>query len=218
MANASPAGQQRPLASDAPESVGQPVELSTLEQPVVDDEPHDPHDNQTQTSLSVGQTAGREEGQESSGSLPLHQVDGPLQSTSTEIDARPDMSADQSHDVAVVGGAEIVESTVSPQSKERSSCIITLLMTSGTRHPYRVDERYLTKRNVEIPGVLADGRKDPFSISVYTLKELILREWRAEWELPPSSPSYIRLIHFGRLLDDKAQLRGLRAPGAEATC
>lgn len=87
-------------------------------------------------------------------------------------------------------------------------CIITLLLTSGARHPYKLDEKYLVKRNVDVPGILENGRKDPFSISVYTLKELILREWRDEWEAQPSSPSSIRLIHFGRLLDDKTPLKG----------
>jgi Ubiquitin-2 like Rad60 SUMO-like len=89
-------------------------------------------------------------------------------------------------------------------------CIITLLLTSGARHPYKLDEKYLTKRNVEVPGVTESGKKDPFSISVYTLKELILREWREEWEAQPSSPSSIRLIHFGRLLDDKTPLKGMK--------
>lgn len=88
-------------------------------------------------------------------------------------------------------------------------CIITLLLTSGARHPYKLDEKYLTKRNVDVPGVTESGKKDPFSISVYTLKELILREWREEWEAQPSSPSSIRLIHFGRLLDDKTPLKGM---------
>jgi len=87
--------------------------------------------------------------------------------------------------------------------------IITLLLTSGARHPYKIDERYLTKRNVNVPGVTEAGRKDPYSISVYTLKELILREWREEWEVQPSSPSSIRLIYFGRLLDDKTPLKGM---------
>jgi hypothetical protein len=87
--------------------------------------------------------------------------------------------------------------------------VITLLLTSGARHPYKIDEKYLTKRNVSIPGTTEGGRKDPFSISVYTLKELILREWRDEWETQPSSPSSIRLIYFGRLLDDKAVLKGM---------
>jgi hypothetical protein len=87
--------------------------------------------------------------------------------------------------------------------------VITLLLTSGARHPYKIDEKYLTKRNVSVPGVTENGRKDPYSISVYTLKELILREWREEWEAKPSSPSSIRLIYFGRLLDDKTPLKGL---------
>jgi hypothetical protein len=89
-------------------------------------------------------------------------------------------------------------------------CIITLLLTSGARHPFKLDEKYLTKRNVDVPEVTESGKKDPFSISVYTLKELILREWRDEWEAKPSSPSSIRLIHFGRLLDDKTPLKGMK--------
>ena len=87
--------------------------------------------------------------------------------------------------------------------------VITLLLTSGARHPYKIDEKYLTKRNVSVPGVTEDGKRDPYSISVYTLKELILREWREEWEAQPNSPSSIRLIFFGRLLDDKTALKGI---------
>lgn len=94
--------------------------------------------------------------------------------------------------------------------KEVPVLVITLLLTSGARHPYKIDEKYLTKRNVNIPGTTENGKKDPFSISVYTLKELILREWREEWEAQPSSPSSIRLIYFGRLLDDKAVLKECR--------
>jgi ubiquitin-like protein len=86
-------------------------------------------------------------------------------------------------------------------------CHITLLIASGKRHPYKIDEKYLAKRNVSVPGVTETGGMDPFSISVYTLKELILREWRDEWEAKPSHPSMIRLIHFGKLLDDKDQLK-----------
>ncbi|KAL2121638.1 hypothetical protein VTJ04DRAFT_5665 [Mycothermus thermophilus] len=86
-------------------------------------------------------------------------------------------------------------------------CAITLLLPTGARHPYRIDEKYLTKRGVDIPDVNEAGWKDPFSISVYKLKELILREWREEWDGKPASPSSIRLIHFGKLLDDKEQLK-----------
>jgi hypothetical protein len=80
--------------------------------------------------------------------------------------------------------------------------LITLLLTNGARHPFKLDSKYLAKRSVVVPN------NDPFSLSVYKLKELILREWRDEWEAKPSSPSSIRLISFGKLLDDKGVLRG----------
>lgn len=86
-------------------------------------------------------------------------------------------------------------------------CNITLLLPTGARHPYKIDDRYLAKRNVDVQEITEHGKKDPFSISVYKLKELILREWRDEWDGKPASPSSIRLIHFGKLLDDKEQLK-----------
>jgi hypothetical protein len=49
---------------------------------------------------------------------------------------------------------------------------IMLLLTTGARHPYKIDEKYLKKRNVDVEGM------DPYNIGVYTLKELIWRDWR----------------------------------------
>jgi hypothetical protein len=108
---------------------------------------------------------------------------------------------------AIGPAAEEVQPISPLSATDGPVCMITLLLTSGARHPYKIDEKYLGKRNVSVPGVTDSGKKDPFSISVYTLKELILREWREEWEAKPSSPSSIRLIHFGKLLDDKEQLK-----------
>lgn len=88
--------------------------------------------------------------------------------------------------------------------------IITLLLTSGARHPYRVDEKYLRRRNVKVNETDENGNMDPFAISVYTLKELIWLDWRSDWEAKPNNPSAIRLIHFGRMLDDKMPLKGKR--------
>ncbi|WZH41318.1 ubiquitin-related domain-containing protein [Fusarium acuminatum] len=96
---------------------------------------------------------------------------------------------------------------VSGGSSDGPVCTITLLLTSGSRHPYKIDAKYLSRRNVDIPDQTEGGLPDPFSISIYTLKELILREWRSDWEAKPASPSSIRLIHFGKLLDDKEQLK-----------
>jgi hypothetical protein len=94
-----------------------------------------------------------------------------------------------------------------PGQSDGPVCNITLLLTSGSRHPYKLDAKYLTRRNVAMPDETESGQPDPFSISIYTLKELILREWRSDWEAKPASPSSIRLIHFGKLLDDKEQLK-----------
>lgn len=51
-----------------------------------------------------------------------------------------------------------------------------LLASSGTRHPYQINEKYLSKRNINALG--EDEQFDPSVISVYTLKELILKDWR----------------------------------------
>lgn len=50
--------------------------------------------------------------------------------------------------------------------------MITLLLTNGARHPYKIDEKYLKKRSVNVEG------NNPINMSTYTLKELIWREWR----------------------------------------
>jgi hypothetical protein len=98
---------------------------------------------------------------------------------------------------------------VTPGANDGPVCNITLLLTTGSRHPYKIDGRYLGKRNVVVPEQTESGQPDPFSISIYTLKELILREWRSDWEAKPASPSSIRLIHFGKLLDDKEPLKSM---------
>lgn len=103
-------------------------------------------------------------------------------------------------------GAVDSPAPVAANPEDGPVCNIVLLLPTGARHPYKIDDRYLTKRNVEVPDITENGKKDPFSVSVYKLKELILREWRDEWDGKPASPSSIRLIHFGKLLDDKEQL------------
>lgn len=81
---------------------------------------------------------------------------------------------------------------------------ITLMLTTGARHPYKLDEKYLRSRKVDIPS----GPFDPREISGYKLKELIWTDWRNEWEPRPATPASIRLIVMGRLVDDKAVLKG----------
>ncbi|KAF3034984.1 hypothetical protein E8E12_001627 [Didymella heteroderae] len=91
-----------------------------------------------------------------------------------------------------------------PDNSNGPTVVIMLLLTTGARHPYKIDEKYLNKRNVKV------DEMDPYKISVYQLKELIWRDWREEWEPRPTSPSSIRLIHFGRMLDDNSLLKDCR--------
>ena len=51
--------------------------------------------------------------------------------------------------------------------------ITLLLASSGARHPYKLDGKYLSKRQVEVEG------NNPINMSLYKLKELILRDWRS---------------------------------------
>jgi hypothetical protein len=114
-------------------------------------------------------------------------------------------SKDRTDSGLAIGAAQDDITVISPDGTD-PAFTITLLLASGSRHPYRIDAKYLARRNVTIPSENDAGLPDPFSISVYTLKELILREWRSDWEAKPSSPSSIRLIHFGKMLDDSHAL------------
>ncbi|GJN66821.1 hypothetical protein PLICBS_000843 [Purpureocillium lilacinum] len=122
-------------------------------------------------------------------------------------DDAPTPPSKERSDSMAIGPAQDDIRAVSHGATDNPVCNITLLLTSGSRHPYKLDAKYLTRRNVAMPEETESGQPDPFSISVYTLKELILREWRSDWEAKPASPSSIRLIHFGKLLDDKEQLK-----------
>lgn len=126
--------------------------------------------------------------------------------TQDAIDKGPEPPAKEADD-AIGPAQEHINSGASAEPGAPPVCNITLLLTSGSRHPYRIDAKYLSRRNVAMPDETEHGHPDPCSISIYTLKELILRDWRSDWEAKPASPSSIRLIHFGKLLDDKEQLK-----------
>ncbi|KAI0023114.1 hypothetical protein F4780DRAFT_731434 [Xylariomycetidae sp. FL0641] len=138
--------------------------------------------------------------------IPVPDKDNEVPATSSSSKGKaPATSEDQELTIDPVDG---------PSDSNDLAVEVMLLLTTGARHPFRIDERYLTKRNVTVTGKTDDGKMDPFSITVYTLKELILRDWRKEWEEPPREPSSIRLIHLGKMLEDRNQLsRGLPSWG-----
>lgn len=99
--------------------------------------------------------------------------------------------------------------TESPTAAPASSgpaLSITLMLTTGARHPYKIDEKYLSARDTVARA--PDGTFDPRMISGYKLKELIWTDWRSEWEPRPAAPGSIRLINMGQMVDDKKTLNG----------
>ncbi|CBX92611.1 predicted protein [Plenodomus lingam JN3] len=158
--------------------------------------------------------------------------------------AKPAPPTDLSRSETEAIGPSTDTPALDPDNSNGPTLVIMLLLTTGARHPYKIDEKYLKKRNVTVEAM------DPYNISVYTLKELIWRDWREgltqvppflpvacamhakcrmtftmsaafaicgnistpshEWETRPTSPSSIRLIHFGRMLDDKSPLKECR--------
>ncbi|CAI6240312.1 unnamed protein product [Periconia digitata] len=118
--------------------------------------------------------------------------------------SKPAAPADLSRTETEAIGPSTDTPAANPDNTNGPVVVIMLLLTTGARHPYKIDEKYLKKRNVTVEDM------DPYNISVYTLKELIWRDWREEWEPRPTTPSSIRLIHFGRMLEDKIPLKECR--------
>ncbi|RPB29379.1 hypothetical protein L211DRAFT_844373 [Terfezia boudieri ATCC MYA-4762] len=114
--------------------------------------------------------------------------------------AQPDPSELQSTDVVIRGPQTL------PPPKSLS---ITLLLISGVRYPFTINSEFMSRHNLSVTD------QDPMQINVSALKECIWKEWKdEEWNVKPPSANFIRLIHFGRLLDDRQQLKGMYLRGA----
>ena len=93
-------------------------------------------------------------------------------STTPNASSPPPLTRERT--VPAIGPATDKPTPVPNESEiEGPVLFITLLLSStGARHPYKLDEKYLKKRNVLVEG------NNPINISLYKLKELILRDWR----------------------------------------
>lgn len=73
-------------------------------------------------------------------------------------------------------------STPAEASRATPVVLITLLLTTGVRQTYDIDAKYLQDHKV----AGSNAETDPFTISAYTLKELIWKAWQEGIFIPHS--------------------------------
>lgn len=147
--------QPRPSPPSSP-----PADAQTSAQ---DDSAAAQNDNQVTDTKNTSSTTGGESTMPAAASAP------------SEATEAANESHTESPDQKILASA--VEKVDSAEAKEMDDSgpplVITLLLITGARHPFKIDGKYLQKRAVNV------DNHDPFSMSVYTLKELIWREWRS---------------------------------------
>ena len=97
-------------------------------------------------------------------------------SNNISVDAQtpqPQLTRMETAAAAAIGPATDGPTATLNEISEGPILLITLLLaSSGARHPYKLDGKYLSKRQVEVED------SNPINMSLYKLKELILRDWR----------------------------------------
>ena len=85
----------------------------------------------------------------------------------------PEGSIAASHDFGIGPATDKPATSIAASVSSGPRMIITLLLHSTeTRHPYTINGDYLLRRNVSVQ------ENNPVNMSVYTLKELIWKDWR----------------------------------------
>ena len=168
-----------PVAAVEPPSTSTPMEMDDLSSPPAVQ--HTQPSESTSGNYATGLPENAKENQRPEPDSSISPLSTNVPASSSPPSATsPSNSNPQLHPVLVreETTAAIGASTDEPitQSKSASATgpqlLITLLINTGARHPYRIDEKYLKKRNVSVPD------NNPVNMSVYTLKELIWRDWR----------------------------------------
>ncbi|KAI5805129.1 hypothetical protein EDC01DRAFT_598979, partial [Geopyxis carbonaria] len=90
-----------------------------------------------------------------------------------------------------------------------ASLTITVLVQSGAKHQFTLDREYLERHQVKSTSG-KDNLTDPFTMTVWQLKECVWKDWREDWDTRPASALFIKLIQFGAYLNDSHLLRDCR--------
>lgn len=151
------AGQQQQGTSQVGAAASAPVELSDLST-----RQHAQSSTQEQSQSTLG-------GEKSAAQL---QADNQIQSSATQTSFAEDAPAPVTRKESEAIGPASDTPIVQLDPSAGPAVMITLLLPTGARHPFKLDEKYLKKRNVAVEDM------NPLNISVYTMKELIWRDWR----------------------------------------
>jgi hypothetical protein len=100
------------------------------------------------------------------------QADNQIQSSATQTSFAEDAPALVTRKETEAIGPATDGPTIQLDPSAGPAVMITLLLPTGARHPFKIDEKYLKRRNVTVEDM------NPLNISVYTMKELIWRDWR----------------------------------------
>lgn len=135
-----------------------------------------PHDNTTTTATDVKPTADNENVAPVA-STQAGDSNAPPANTAPATIPSTHGSADESNEpkapeVAAEASSPVSETSAKEDEDTGPSLLITLLLITGARHPFKIDGKYLRKQSVNVEN------NDPFAMSVYTLKELIWKGWR----------------------------------------
>ena len=158
-----PSGQSTGNTSAVPESKPIQTDDSTADHGGPSTTPN-PSSQQLQPSIPLSNTTSTAPPRQTLDSAPQD----PTSSTSTSTHNPLLRTTTQ----PAIGPSSDKPTPVQTESSSSQTLFITLLLTNGARHPYKIDEKYLHKRNVSVEG------DNPILMSIYTLKELIWREWR----------------------------------------
>lgn len=160
-----------------------PVEMTKFDEaPAPDNVPPQPRSSlPSPQSAAIADTPaeGREPNLHDSTSHPATETSAPAPLANTSADSPESLISTQTYNPSrpktVPGNGPSTEKP--PPLPLESEIIgpillITLLLTNGVRHPYKIDEKYLKKRSINVED------NNPANMSTYTLKELIWRDWR----------------------------------------
>ncbi|KAH8585767.1 hypothetical protein B0O99DRAFT_646231 [Bisporella sp. PMI_857] len=81
----------------------------------------------------------------------------------------------------------------------KSTILISLITVAGERCVVRIEAKHLPRYDTK--------DVDALDIPAELLKEILWSRWQKDWGSQPSDPSRIKLVHFGRTIDNFTPLK-----------